>query len=189
MSIQQATDLGNAGRLLLQEHLAGNCLDLDVGERHANGETVEELVQQRDIGERALTGTDDHHMAVELLGDRLSYLGDEGGADVGIPDVLLHFIKNQDGARDTPVLADAAQGFLGGEDERLRGDVGSLRRELGLDALTGLGLGRSKLGIALQNRASKRTAHVEIVELAREVFARCRNALLDAFIPPLGVEP
>ena len=82
MGIKQAANLRHARGLLLQEHFPRYGLDLNVGQRDTDGKTVEKLVEERDIGERALTGPDDNHLAVELLGHGFGNLGDEGRANV-----------------------------------------------------------------------------------------------------------
>ena len=189
MGFENAAHLGHARGLFLEQDLASDGFDLDVGQRHADGETVEQLVELRHVGERTLAGAHDDEMAVHLLGHGLGDLGHQRGTNVGVTNVLLHLVEDQDGARHAPVLADAQQGFLGGLEEGLRGDVGGLRRELGAQGLKHVGLGGGELGVAGENGAGKGAADVEVVEFAGEVLAGRGDALLDLGIPALRFEP
>ena len=53
--------------LLLQKHLAGDRLDLGVGQGNADREAVEQICQKLNFGERTLASRHDHDVAVELL--------------------------------------------------------------------------------------------------------------------------
>ena len=67
----------NRRRLLAERHLAGDRLDVGVGERHLHDEPVHQFVEQFDVVERLLAGGDEQHPAVELLGECLGQLGED----------------------------------------------------------------------------------------------------------------
>lgn len=89
-------------RLLLEEHLARDGLHVGIGQRHADREPIRELLEPAHLGQGALTGADHDDVALELLGDRFGYLGDQRGAVVRVADVLLDLVQDQDGAGQTP---------------------------------------------------------------------------------------
>ena len=89
-----------AGRLLLQEDLPRHRLDVRVGKRHANREPVHELLKERHTRQRALAGGHENDLALEFLGDSLGHFGEEHRAVVGVADVLLRLVENEDGARE-----------------------------------------------------------------------------------------
>ena len=67
MLLEQLANRLQCRGLLLQEHLAGDLLDLGIGQRHTNREAIHQFVQQRDVRERALARAYDHDLAFELL--------------------------------------------------------------------------------------------------------------------------
>ena len=175
--------------LLLQEHLADDGLDVLVGELDADGVAVGQLLQLGRRGERALARGDDEHVAVELLRKRFGHFGDERRAVVGVADVLLHLVEDEQRARGTSVAADELQHALDGGEELLGRDVGATRRELRLQRVARLGLGGREARVAREKRVGDVLADVEVVQLGRPLLPRAFDSALHLVEPALIVEP
>ena len=122
--------------MLLKQHLARNRLDVGVGELDADREAVHQLVQQLYAGERRLTGAYQHHLAVELLLETASDdLGDQDRAGLGVADVLLDFVEDQDRAGHLAVASGALQNALEHAEELVGGEVRRLDGELGFEGV------------------------------------------------------
>ena len=67
MSIQQGFHIADRCRVLLQENLACDGFDVGIRQSDADGEPVEEPSEQRHVGERALAGADNNHLAAKFL--------------------------------------------------------------------------------------------------------------------------
>jgi hypothetical protein len=175
---------------LLQQHPPGHRLHVGVRERHPHREAVEQLGELLGSVERALPGAHDHHPAAQLLRDRLGHVGEDRGAVVGVADVLLDLVQDQQGAGLFVTLRAEAQDPAERVEELLAGDVRPLRRELALDRTLRVGVRRSERGIALAQRRRDVAAHVEVIELRRPGLSRgFLHRFPHALEPALLVQP
>jgi hypothetical protein len=116
-------DVFDSGGLLLQQHLPCDRLHLCIREWHADREPIEQIGKQLHLGERALPSAHDHHAAVELFGNGLDDLGYERRARLGVANILLHLVENEERAGQTAVLSYEAKSFLCNPDKLFGGNV------------------------------------------------------------------
>ena len=168
--LDRALHGGDRGRLLAERHLTGDGLDVGVGERHLHDEPIHELVEQLDVVERLLSGRHEQHAAVELFGEGLGQFGEDGGAIVGIADVLLGLVEQDDRAGEllgvVRVLGGVTQEHvLGQADELGRGEVAALLLELLLERRPDVGLAGGEVLVPCQDRFADAGAHPEVGKL------------------------
>ena len=166
--VEKRAHIRDRGGLLLQQDLAGDRLDLGVGQRDADREAVEQVGQKLNFGERALARRDDHDVAVQLLRDGFGHFGKQRGALLRVADVLLGLVEDEERAGQPTVLGLQPQRLLRDQQELFGRDVRGLRRKLRLEQLLRFRFARGEVGVAGHHGASDRAADIEIVEFALE---------------------
>ena len=106
-----------------------------------------------------------HHLAVNLLAECLCNLGQKDGARFGIPDILLRFVQNQDGARNLTILAGPRKYPFEHGQEFVGCNVGRALGELCLDHLSGRCFVRGEVGIAGEESLRDQGADIEITRV------------------------
>ena len=120
--------------LLGQHRLADDILDIRVGERHLDGEARLEAAQTRGSRKGGLSGAHQQQPAVHILAASLGDLLDIHGPLDLVADVLLHFVHDDQGARQFVLLAEDLADDL----ERLFNGGGCTRWELMADGRLGI---------------------------------------------------
>ena len=107
-------------RLLGQNDLTDDRVDVGIGEFHADGETTFEFLQVAGAGHGGLTGADEEQFAANVLAAGFHRLLDVDGALAVFTDVLLHLVKHHQRQREFAVLR---QRLANGLEHVVAGDV------------------------------------------------------------------
>ena len=120
-------------RLFRQNDLANDCIDVGIGEFHADGEATFEFFQVAGTAHGCLTSTDEQEFAADVFAASFHRLLDVDGALAVFADVLLHLIEHDEGQGE---FATFGQGLANGFEHVIAGDVLHVGVEIvqGLDA-------------------------------------------------------
>jgi hypothetical protein len=96
-------------RLLGQNDLTNDRIDIGIGEFHADGETALELFQVAGAGDGGLTGADEEQFAADVFAAGFDHLLDVDGALAVFADVLLNLVEHDQGQGEFAILRQACR--------------------------------------------------------------------------------
>ena len=91
-------------RLLDQNDLTNDRIDIGIGEFHADGETPFKFLQVAGAGHGRLTGANEEQFAANVLATGFHHFLDIDGALTVFTDVLLHLVEHHQRQREFAIL-------------------------------------------------------------------------------------
>jgi hypothetical protein len=140
-----AVDFRLRRRLLGQDDLAGDVLDIPITQHDGYRKACHQPLQVGGPGQRGLARADEQQLSPEVLAECFGHFLDQVGLLCVTADVLLHLVENDEGQRE-PAVHGQRIGDRG--DQLVVGDVRDLG-ELGFEqgARRGLRFGESGIGL------------------------------------------
>ena len=152
---------------------------------HVDPETALETLQGWGAGKRGLSGADEEQAVAEPLAAGFDQVLHDIGAVGALSDVLLHLVKDDDGAGHP---AAGSQGLLCRRGELFRGDVRRLRK-LGAQRRPGFPFAVCEAGVGGEQCFRDDGAHIQVVQLAPELPACRLDCFLHLVVDAVLLEP
>ena len=172
-------------RTLGQNDSSDHRLDVVIRELDVDREPPLKTLQRRGAGERRLSGAHEEEPVAEPLAARFDDLLDDVGAAGVVPDVLLHLVEDDDGARHP---AAGGERIVQRVRELVRRDVPRLR-ELGTESRPRLLLAGRETRVRGEQCPRDEGAHVEGAQLPPEVPPVRLDLGSNPFVEPVLPQP